>query len=238
MRPKIGITLDWAETGSFSKRPHYALRQAYFDAIYHAGGLPVGIPFLEEAFEAYLNMVDGVIIPGSSHAAPDSWYVESDDDHAYKPSARTNFDAVAMAKILKTKKPFLGICGGMQVMGCVTGGKMHKNVHSAHDTAIDHLNGNPAEEVAHTIHVTEGTLLAEIIGKGEHHINSAHVEVLVELGDGVITNAIAEDGAIEGIELKNHPFALGVQWHPEFLIGAEDGPDFKILSRFVEASRG
>jgi hypothetical protein len=31
--PLIGITLDHQESGSFSKRPHYAVRTAYFEAI-------------------------------------------------------------------------------------------------------------------------------------------------------------------------------------------------------------
>ena len=38
-KPLIGITLDWEKEGSFSTRPHYALRTHYFDAVERAGGL-------------------------------------------------------------------------------------------------------------------------------------------------------------------------------------------------------
>ena len=31
----------------------------------------------------------------------------------------------------------------------------------------------------------------------------------------MLVSARAQDGTIEAIELAGHPFALGVQWHPE-----------------------
>ena len=45
-------------------------------------------------------------------------------------------------------------------------------------------------------------------------------------------NAIAEDGIIEGIELDNHKFFLGIQWHPEFFISNYDK---KIFKAFIKA---
>lgn len=41
MKPKIAITLDWQEKGTFSSRRHYALREHYFDYIHAIGGIPV-----------------------------------------------------------------------------------------------------------------------------------------------------------------------------------------------------
>jgi putative glutamine amidotransferase len=40
-------------------------------------------------------------------------------------------------------------------------------------------------------------------------------------GKGVLVSAWAPDGVVEAIELPDHPFALGVQWHPEALAGRE-----------------
>ena len=52
---------------------------------------------------------------------------------------------------------------------------------------------------------------------------------------GVVVNARAPDGVIEGIEAPAHGFCLGVQWHPEFEISAGDG---RLFAAFVEAARG
>ena len=37
------------------------------------------------------------------------------------------------------------------------------------------------------------------------------------MGEGLTISAKASDGLIEGLELPGHPFAVGVQWHPETL---------------------
>jgi putative glutamine amidotransferase len=50
---------------------------------------------------------------------------------------------------------------------------------------------------------------------------------------GMIVDATASDGVIEGIEDPRHRFCLGVQWHPEFAISPGD---LKIFEAFIAAS--
>ena len=52
------------------------------------------------------------------------------------------------------------------------------------------------------------------------------------MGNNLDINAIADDGIIEGIELKKHKFFLGIQWHPEFFISEFDK---KIFKAFIKA---
>ena len=63
-------------------------------------------------------------------------------------------------------------------------------------------------------------------------VNSAHHQAVKDVGDGVVVNALAPDGVIEGIEHPGHAFCLGVEWHPEFSISAGDDA---ILEAFVLA---
>ena len=58
---------------------------------------------------------------------------------------------------------------------------------------------------------------------------------LAEKLDGVVVNASAPDGVIEGIEAPGYRFCLGVQWHPEFEISAADRA---IFAAFVAACQG
>jgi putative glutamine amidotransferase len=46
---------------------------------------------------------------------------------------------------------------------------------------------------------------------------------------GVLVNAIAPDGVIEGIEDPRYRFCLGVQWHPEFHTDPGDALIFRAL---------
>jgi putative glutamine amidotransferase len=45
------------------------------------------------------------------------------------------------------------------------------------------------------------------------------------------------DGIIEAVEAPDHAFAVGVQWHPEELVGG-DARARRLFAAFVEASTG
>lgn len=228
MKTKVGITLDIAQEGSFSKRPHYALRRHYFDAVEAAGGLPVGIPHCANLINDYLDTVDVLLVPGGGFASPSDWYENPKGEMAYEPSSRLEFDLAILEKALERDMPVLGICAGMQLLAGLKGCKMTHNVHERYDTKIDHMNGKPAEEMCHPIAITEGSLLASIYGQKEIMVNSAHCEAMVSCPDEVKITATAPDGVIEAIELPVYQFAIGVQWHPEFFL---DDPLIPALMR-------
>jgi putative glutamine amidotransferase len=82
--------------------------------------------------------------------------------------------------------------------------------------------------------VVKGTLLHRICAADELKVNSAHHQAAKDLGAGVVVDALAEDGVIEGIEHPNYRFCLGVQWHPEYSISTGDT---KIFDAFIAAAR-
>ena len=235
MKPKIGITLDCQESGTFSKRPHYALRKIYFDIIYAAGGLPVAIPHISEAMEDYLGEVDGVVIPGGNFASPSSWYLSAQENSPYENSPRLDFDICVIKRVLELDMPILGICAGMQLMAGIHGCKMVSNINDFIETDIDHLNERPAEELAHLVNLEADSKLKEIVGCNSFKVNTAHQEAVVEITDDILVSAVSPDGVIEAIEFPDKKFALAVQWHPEFFTKKGD-PNFKIFEALVLAS--
>jgi len=58
-------------------------------------------------------------------------------------------------------------------------------------------------------------LLARCLGAPIVQVNSRHHQSVKDLAPGLEVVARAPDGIVEAIELPDHPFALGVQWHPE-----------------------
>jgi putative glutamine amidotransferase len=83
--------------------------------------------------------------------------------------------------------------------------------------------------------VVAGTLLRRITGVDSLEVNSAHHQAVKTAGPGLVIDAIAEDGVVEGIEAPRHRFCLGVQWHPEFEISEADR---QIFRAFIEVSTG
>ncbi len=233
-RPLIGVIMDYEASGSFSSRPHYALRCGYFDAVLKAGGLPVALPYLDEARDDYLNRCDGLIVPGGFYPFPSRLYGRDESpDETVHPRHRFEVDLTRAA--MDRDMPFFGICAGMQVIAATKGCTLYADIGDDPGTNIDHLNGRPAEEIAHTVAITPGTLLHRIVGVGEMAVNTAHKEALRDATDGIVINARAPDGIVEGIELPDQTFCLGVQWHPEFFLD-DASPHLALFRAFVTAA--
>ena len=60
-------------------------------------------------------------------------------------------------------------------------------------------------------------------------VNSAHHQAVAEAAPGLVVNALAPDGVIEGIEDPEHRWFIGVQWHPEYAIDPGDALIFRSL---------
>lgn len=234
MRPLIGITLDYVLAGSFSPRPHYAIRDSYFNAVEAAGGTPIGIPFMGNLIDDYLSVINALVVPGGDFALNSNWYVK-DDKPGFPPTPRLEFDVEIITKALRKKIPLLGICAGMQIMGGMHGSKLTSNINKYVDSKLCHLKGTDAAEYAHEVRIEKNSLLRKIVGADAMQTNSRHIEGIVEPSDNVVVTAKSDDGVVEAIELKGYDFALGVQWHPEFFI-QENEPNFKIFQALVKAS--
>ena len=80
------------------------------------------------------------------------------------------------------------------------------------NTLINHLE--PNNNYVHSVIIDKNSKLYSIIGDVEITVNSRHSYHVPEL-DNTLVSARSSDGLIEGVELKDKNFILGVQWHPE-----------------------
>ena len=116
----------------------------------------------------------------------------------------------------------------------VLGGTLIQHIPDEVADALAHEQANPRTEPGHEVAVIEGTLLHRIVGVTRMPVNSAHHQAAKDAPAGVVVNAHAPDGVIEGIEAPSQRFCLGVQWHPEYAISDGDG---RIFAAFVDACR-
>ena len=232
--PVIGITVDSEESGGYSGFPWYALRQNYCQTLSDAGALPVVLANEPAHAEAYADRIDGLVISGGDFDV-DPTYFGDDSRHATVKTKdqRTNFEFAIIRAALTHDLPVLGICGGQQLLHVALGGKLIQHIPDAVPDALAHEQPNPRDEAGHDVDVVPGTLLHRIVGADRLAVNSAHHQAAADEPDGIVVNARAPDGVIEGIEAPAHRFCIGVQWHPEFIIN--DG-DAKLFAAFVTAA--
>lgn len=161
-----------------------------------------------------LDLCDGILMPGGSR-----WY---------------EFDEVICKYALDKDIPILGICLGMQILGNVDNfcGTINSDRTKANETEIDHCQ----EKVSY-VHecIIEKGILQDILKTDKIRVNSRHNYHITEK-DYFHIDAYSEDGLIEAIDIPNHKFALGVQWHPESMIYYDSNMK-KIFDTFIETTK-
>ena len=232
--PLIGLTLDSEDPGGYSNQPWYALRQNYFTSLRRAGGLPVALPHEPDDVAAYLDRLDGLVVTGGAFDVDPALFGAPDRHKTVVLKAqRTEFELAICRAAHDRDMPVLGICGGQQLMNVAFGGSLIQHIPATVRGALVHEQPNPRDEPGHSVDVAPGTLLHRIVEADELPVNSAHHQAVDAVAPGLIVDAVAPDGVIEGIEDPAQRFCLGVQWHPEYTISAGDA---RIFSAFIAAA--
>jgi putative glutamine amidotransferase len=217
-RPPVGITPDVELEGEVAR---YLVKAAYAEAVLRAGGLPFILPCTGDAgvVDAYLDRVSAVLVTGGAFDVPPESYGETPRAGLgpLKPG-RTVFETLVLKAALRRKLPLLGICGGMQLLNVVLGGTLFQDLRREVPGAKEHEQSHDKSQPSHPVDVRDGSALAEVLGRGQLMVNSTHHQAVAHLGPTLRVSASAPDGVVEAIESTEHPFALGVQWHPELML--------------------
>ncbi len=228
---RVGIVAKYHAVGDYSLSDAYV---SVVEAIHHveaATGASVKIEWIDaedvadpEQARARLQPLDGVIIPqgwGSRGAAG-------------------KVEAIRYAR--ENGLPYFGLCYGMQ-MACVEFGKHVLGLEGANSEEVDPTTPNPVIHVmpeqaeiirqkrfggsirvgAYPCRTAEGSRLREAYGSeliSERHrhryeFNNEYRKQYEEAG--FVFSGLSPDGRlVEAVELTDHPFFVGVQYHPEY----------------------
>jgi len=194
-----------------------------------AGALPLmfaGTPHVTDV-AALLQAVDGILLTGArANVHPSRFRKEAHPAHEPYDEDR---DALALALVeacVDKGIPIFGVCRGFQEMNVAYGGTLHPEIrdlpgrmnHRMPRLETGEIHPDPAVIFAdrHDVSLIPGGTFAQILGCECIRVNSLHGQGILEPGDRIVVEGVAEDGTIEAIRVAEAPgFALGVQWHAE-----------------------
>jgi putative glutamine amidotransferase len=235
--PLIGITTsEMRNPRDHVNRPEseppmreLALGLTYPDAVARMGGVPVVIPPFgsDESIRALLPRLDGIVVAGGPDIHP-SLYGQEPSEQLGPTEPVLDGSEIALVRLaLAQRLPILGICRGMQALNVARGGTLIQDLPG-------HRQTHPGREPAHGVRIEAGSRLAAALGTTATQVNSFHHQAVDALGVRLRTVAWADDGLPEGIEATDRDWVVGVQWHAEGLVDAED--QHRLFAAFLAAA--
>jgi putative glutamine amidotransferase len=153
-----------------------------------------------------LEKMNGLLLTGGADIAPeflnqpvpDPSVIEKDVD-----PDRDRWELEGVKNAIERGLPIFAICKGLQVLNVALGGTLHLDI-AGHNLPAQKTNDvQPLRSDRKTRHRFE-------------KVNSAHHQAIDKLGTGLEVEAwCATDDIIEQVRLRDYPFAMAVQYHPE-----------------------
>jgi putative glutamine amidotransferase len=217
----------------------HSVGETYTRAVHRAGGTPVIIPPLMQEVDwlALLDRLDGLLLSGGEDITPGA-YGQVSAPWTGRGDGERDTSEIGLVRLwLAQGKPLLAICRGHQMLNVALGGTLLQDITTQVPDALDHAYspGRPMELAVHTVSVTQDSRLAAVMGSTSFPVNSAHHQAIAQPGSGLTVVAQAADGIVEALEMPDHPFCLGVQWHPEAMLRTS-ATMLPLFEAFVRAS--
>jgi putative glutamine amidotransferase len=153
-----------------------------------------------------LEEIDGLLLTGGSDISPELLRQEVVDPTVLDKDVdlvRDRWEFEAIAKTLARGLPILAICKGLQGLNVALGGTLK----------LDIKGHNLSEQKDHDVQSLRNDRAAR---HRFEKVNSSHHQAIDRFADGCEVEAwCAADDIIEQLRLRDYPFALAVQYHPE-----------------------
>ena len=243
--PLIGLPCRNDRSAKYDGTPVHAQSVAYAQAIVRASGVPFLIPLNlpQPSLRRLYDLAAGILLAGGGDIDPSAYGGMMHETLRDIEPDRDRDEITITRWAMADRKPLIGICRGIQVIAVAAGGSLIQDIPSEGPGLVLHKKlrnaeqERPDEDIVHTISLAPSSRLARIVGAGTISVNSFHHQAVRAVPSPFEIVGHASDGVIEAIEHRDHPFLIGVQWHPELMPGSPVSAA-GIFSAFVQACRG
>lgn len=127
--------------------------------------------------------------------------------------ARDELEFALLEKAVQRGIPILGICRGAQLINVYLGGTLHQDIDTFYREVPKIKTIWPEKKVE----IKNGSRLEAAMGVSAAWVNALHHQAVDQVGKSLYIVAREEAGIAQAIEDPEHPFLIGVQWHPEYM---------------------
>ncbi len=241
-KPIIGVPAD---RRLLDPHPFHMVGEKYLEALIDgAGAIPFIIPVLAEHLDLneIIDEIDGLFLTGSTSNVEPHHYQGDPSEPGTEHDPHRDAATLPLARYaLKNGMPLFAVCRGFQELNVALGGSLHQKVHEVPGYHVH--KENPEDTLddqygpAHDISLIEGGWLHALADTTTTRVNSLHNQGVERLAEGLVVEAIADDGLIEAFSVEDAPgFALAVQWHPEWQV-TKNPFSMRIFNAFGDACR-
>lgn len=245
-RPLIGVTTQTLQSidGIPAGLPDsVVMNQRYYVALSLVGAAPVLVPLLDDQPDVLRDIydrLDGVFVPGGVDMNPETYGEQPHEKLGRIDPARDRTEMTLARWAVEDRKPFLGVCRGLQVLNVALGGSLWQDLEAQVPQADKHdffpNYGFERDHLAHQVTLAAGSRLRHAMERDTIPVNSMHHQGIKTLAEPLVASAVAPDGIIEAAELATGShFCLGVQWHPE-VFEVTDPHTRHLFREFIEAA--
>jgi gamma-glutamyl-gamma-aminobutyrate hydrolase PuuD len=213
-RPLIGITSEMAAAGWGDRvREAVLLPASYARAVERSGCVPVLLPAAPYHAADLASGLDGVVFSDGADIDAGHGGAGQQDGAGQLDPARDASEFALMRAAILAALPLLAIGRGMRVLNALRGGSLTDR------PGADGTSPRPVTWVTRNVRLSPDSRLGQLLGPSLTapfaDMPDGRHQTVDRLGNGVTAVAWTDGESIEAIELAGHPFALGVQWHPE-----------------------
>jgi putative glutamine amidotransferase len=235
--PACHRNLDLDDPGGYT-----VLADRYAAAVTQLGMQPVLFPMAEaEDVPCLLPLVHGVLLTGSPSNVDATHFGATSLPTDLLDPRRDRLTMRLVREALVGGVPLFGVCRGLQEINVALGGSLWQTLHDQpgmmdhREPEDDDLDVQFAQR--HEVLLKPGSDFARWADDTRVFVNSLHGQGIKRLGEGLVAEAHAPDGLVEGVRVLGAPaFAYGVQWHPEWR--HQEHPFYqRTLEAFADACR-
>lgn len=232
-KPMIGLVALYDED-----KESYWMLPGYMNGLLEAGAVPVMMPLTEEedTIRQLVGELDGILLTGGHDVDPGVYGEEPGASCGRPCRERDAMERILLEQAIKAGKPVLGICRGIQFLNAHLGGTLYQDLPTQKPSGVEHHMEPPYDVPVHEVRIEKNTPLYEILETEILAVNSYHHQAIKTLAPSLTAMAYAPDGLVEAAYMREQPFVMAVQWHPEFSYKVDENSR-RLLTAFVAACR-
>jgi len=239
-RPLVALTTSFDLRAGSHGRPQVVLYGAYVAALDAAGlaAVLVSPSHSLDSIESLVAHCSGLVLSGGGDIDPRRYGEEPGPGLDSVSAERDEAESRALNAAMERGMPIFGICRGIQLMNVCFGGSLYQDIDRDRPMpSVAHQQEGPWSARSHHVTIHEQSLLRRIVGEPEIQINSFHHQAIKDVAPSLAVTAVAEDGLVEAVEMREYPWGLAVQWHPERheASAPNTDPDRRLFVAYAEA---